>query len=109
MKTPPGHERRRNAVKGLKYLGFSQMLQKVSGHNRGKLSRTLRQYLVIVAFPDTIQACRPRDSDLLRAHVDAHGVVAVGEQEPQQITLPAAYVDDWSRSGLGRAGRMSRL
>jgi hypothetical protein len=70
------------------------MLQKVRGDDRGELSWTLRQNLVIVTLLDTIQACSSRDSHLLRTYVDAHSVVAVGKQQPHQIALAAAYVHD---------------
>ena len=101
MKTPPAISAVATRSRVSSTSGFVRCSRRSVATTAGAAG-TLRQNLVVVTLPYKFKARRPRDSDLLRTHVDAHGVIAVGKHQPHQLALPAAYVDNKSKPGIGQ-------
>jgi hypothetical protein len=70
------------------------MLQNVRGGYRAELAGALGQKGAEIAHAHAVNASRPGQRDLLGADVDACGVIAVREHQPDKFALPAPNVED---------------
>jgi hypothetical protein len=89
-----GGERGYDAVKRIENLALGQMLKYVGGGDCSEQASMLAEKVTIVALLDSVQACCPGESDLLGTHVYARCIVAVSQEQPDQMTLAAADIKD---------------
>jgi hypothetical protein len=92
----------RDRVKGLEHLRLAHVFQHVGGGNGGERSRPAGQERVVITQAHLVQAGRAGDRHLFWRHIDALGLVSVGEQQPDQFALTAADVGHRARRGQRR-------
>lgn len=79
------------------------MLQNVGGRHGRKLTGSDIQDVPVIALLDLMETRLVREGYLLGADVGTSRLIAVGQQQPDELPLPAADIQHGASSGRGES------